>query len=208
MDEIFKNVEAEKRERIINSALEEFSKNGFEKASTNEIVKNANISKGSLFHYFGNKQQLFDKLIEFVVELINDSISNTINWEESDFFLRVKEVVLIKASMTNRYPYIYDFFTVIFEGKSIKEMKTIAGKQTGELSQKIYTHNIDFSLFKDGIDLTITMNIIQWTFEKFSEEAWEKSKNQGVTLDMKGISEESDAYINALRKAFYKKQVM
>lgn len=58
--EIFKNIDEEKRGRIINSALEEFSKNSFDKASTNIIVKNAGISKGSLFHYFKNKQELYE----------------------------------------------------------------------------------------------------------------------------------------------------
>ena len=52
MDEILKKMDQDKRERIINSSLEEFSKNKFEKASTNTIVKNANISKGLLFRVF------------------------------------------------------------------------------------------------------------------------------------------------------------
>ena len=39
MNEILKNMDAEKRDRIINAALEEFAKNGFDKASTNNIVK-------------------------------------------------------------------------------------------------------------------------------------------------------------------------
>ncbi|NQD68578.1 TetR family transcriptional regulator, partial [Bacillus haikouensis] len=35
----------DKQERIINAAMQEFVKAGFEKASTNEIVKEAQISK-------------------------------------------------------------------------------------------------------------------------------------------------------------------
>lgn len=45
----FNSLEAEKQERIINTALKEFARNGYDKASTNEIVKEAGISKGSLF---------------------------------------------------------------------------------------------------------------------------------------------------------------
>lgn len=45
----FINLEAEKRERIINAALKEFAQKGYDKASTNEIIKEAGISKGSLF---------------------------------------------------------------------------------------------------------------------------------------------------------------
>ncbi|WP_442961067.1 helix-turn-helix domain-containing protein [Pseudogracilibacillus sp. SO30301A] len=34
----------------MNAAIMEFVQSGFERASTNEIVKRANISKGSLFN--------------------------------------------------------------------------------------------------------------------------------------------------------------
>jgi len=204
MNEIFKNVDEDKRERIINSSLEEFSRNGFNKASTNVIVKNAKISKGLLFHYFGNKLELYNKLIEFVIELMNESISNNINWDEKDFFLRIKEIVIIKTSMTNKYPYIYEFLKVVFEGKSVEEIQEVAGKHSADLTQKVYTYNIDFSLFRDEIDMEIAMNIIRWTFEKFGVEVWEKGKSEEALIDMRVVSEETDKYINTLRKAFYK----
>ncbi|WP_234970565.1 TetR/AcrR family transcriptional regulator [Aedoeadaptatus urinae] len=40
----FNNLKPEKQKQIINAAIKEFVRNGFEKASTNEIVKRANIS--------------------------------------------------------------------------------------------------------------------------------------------------------------------
>ncbi|MDD3656837.1 MAG: TetR/AcrR family transcriptional regulator, partial [Atribacterota bacterium] len=53
----FHSLESEKQERIINAALKEFARNGYGKASTNEIIKQAGISKGSLFNYFNNKKE-------------------------------------------------------------------------------------------------------------------------------------------------------
>ena len=41
----FEQLESEKKSHIINAALKEFAKNGYEKASTNNIVKEARISK-------------------------------------------------------------------------------------------------------------------------------------------------------------------
>lgn len=55
----FFSLEPDKRERIINAALNEFARNGYGKASTNEIIKEAGISKGSLFNYFNNKKELY-----------------------------------------------------------------------------------------------------------------------------------------------------
>ncbi len=55
ISEKLKSLTLDKQERIINASLAEFARNGYERASTNEIVKEAGISKGSLFVYFNNK---------------------------------------------------------------------------------------------------------------------------------------------------------
>ena len=46
------NLKKEKQDRMINAALKVFAMNGYQKASTDDIVKEAGISKGLLFHYF------------------------------------------------------------------------------------------------------------------------------------------------------------
>ena len=55
----------EKQQRILNAALKEFAQKGYKNASTNQIVKEADISKGLLFHYFKNKKQLFLFLYDY-----------------------------------------------------------------------------------------------------------------------------------------------
>jgi shikimate kinase len=46
-------MDPEKRERLINAALEEFGNHEFDKASTNVIVKNAGISIPEIFDKYG-----------------------------------------------------------------------------------------------------------------------------------------------------------
>lgn len=46
-----------KKDQIAASALKEFAEKGFEQASTNTICKEAGVSKGLLFHYFGSKKK-------------------------------------------------------------------------------------------------------------------------------------------------------
>lgn len=52
---MFLELNIEKRTKIIVICITEFSKYGYENNSTNRIVQKANISKGSLFKYFKNK---------------------------------------------------------------------------------------------------------------------------------------------------------
>jgi AcrR family transcriptional regulator len=62
----FFNLPPEKRETIMNAAIEEFAEYGLENASTNRIVKNSGIAKGSFYQYFEDKQDVFMHLLDWI----------------------------------------------------------------------------------------------------------------------------------------------
>jgi len=53
-----------KREQILDGALRVFMKMGFDAASMNDITREAGVSKGTLYVYFKNKEDLFGAIIE------------------------------------------------------------------------------------------------------------------------------------------------
>lgn len=59
----FLNLPEEKRNTIINAAIDEFAEYGLENASTNRIVANSGIAKGSFYQYFDDKQDVFMYLL-------------------------------------------------------------------------------------------------------------------------------------------------
>src|SRR5919112_423758 len=62
----FFNLPQEKRATIMNAAIEEFAEYGLENASTNRIVKNSGIAKGSFYQYFEDKQDVFMHMLEVI----------------------------------------------------------------------------------------------------------------------------------------------
>jgi len=62
----FLNLPEEKREMIMNAAIEEFAEYGLENASTNRIVKNSGIAKGSFYQYFEDKQDVFMYMLDMI----------------------------------------------------------------------------------------------------------------------------------------------
>lgn len=62
----FQNLKPEKKETIIEAALEEFSMYAFSEASITSIVKKAGISRGSFYQYFGNKENLYRYLVQYL----------------------------------------------------------------------------------------------------------------------------------------------
>ncbi len=53
-----------KRQQIIDGARQVFIEMGFDAASMNDITRAAGVSKGTIYVYFANKEELFEALIE------------------------------------------------------------------------------------------------------------------------------------------------
>ena len=52
------------RDRILSAALEEFAAEGFAGARVARIARRARINKRMLYHYFGNKEDLFREILD------------------------------------------------------------------------------------------------------------------------------------------------
>lgn len=66
--DLFFTLSQEKQLRIIEAAIEEFSKVIYHDASINQIIKNAEISRGSFYQYFEDKDDLYFYIIENVTK--------------------------------------------------------------------------------------------------------------------------------------------
>lgn len=204
MEDLLINVDEEKKINIINSAMKEFSINTFQKASTNVIVENAGISKGLLFHYFGTKDNLYKYLEYFSIKVITEKILDEMDWEQRDIFSRLKEISMIKFKIFQKYPYLADFSLVVFQDKSVEEILHINPNFPLQLYSQIYSYNIDYSIFKEDIDVEKAINIIKWTLEKYSDEFRRNIKDGTMKFDYKTIEREMYQYIDMLKVCFYK----
>lgn len=61
--EQFQDIREERKQQILDAALEVFAKHGYYKASISQIAKEAQISKGLLYNYFQNKEELLSEVM-------------------------------------------------------------------------------------------------------------------------------------------------
>jgi AcrR family transcriptional regulator len=84
------NLPEEKREKIFNAAVGEFAEYGLENASTNRIVKNSGIAKGSFYQYFEDKQDVFMHMIDVIeqkeMEFFKDKHPPSSNMDTFQYF--------------------------------------------------------------------------------------------------------------------------
>lgn len=88
---LFFELNHDKRKKIIDTTISEFSNYGYENSSTNRIVKESGISKGSLFKYFPNKEDLYFYVLDNVTSELVESIEKNVHILSPELFQRVIE---------------------------------------------------------------------------------------------------------------------
>jgi len=59
----FQKLDSTRKRSILTAAAEEFGESGFEHASYNRIIERAGISKGAMYYYFADKDDLFQTVL-------------------------------------------------------------------------------------------------------------------------------------------------
>ncbi|ATW23524.1 hypothetical protein DCMF_00800 [Candidatus Formimonas warabiya] len=196
-----------KRERVIDAALKEFSK-GYMAANTDVIVKEAGISKGLLFHYFGSKRGLFLFLIKYALDIFFAEYEKVIS-EGHDLLENIRLGSKLKMDMSLRYPLLFGFLVKaylamkdVFPEGLPGDLLNLADMGMQQICQR---SNNDKTLFKEGIDTERAQNIIIWTMNGFIDslfrygddvEAYKAHYDENV--------KELEAYLQTLRKILYR----
>ena len=64
----------ERRLFILNAAKEMFAINGYHDTSISDIIKRADIARGTFYLYFKDKREIFDALFDQLLQKINESL--------------------------------------------------------------------------------------------------------------------------------------
>ncbi len=91
----------QKREAILEAALKRFKRFGLAKTTMDEIAKDLEISKGSLYYYFSDKDRIYVAVVERIVNGCFTDISSFLETagsvqEVMDRYLSVKEWMLLE----------------------------------------------------------------------------------------------------------------
>ena len=195
MNNRFFELPKEKQDRFINAALQIFAKNGYKKASTDEIVKAAGISKGLLFHYFGSKQGLYEFVYMYSVKYISMEYSRTVPLFSIDFFSLQRKVEEAKRDIIRNYPYMNLFVTLAFrEEKEILTLIADSMDQYSTMLSGIY-QKADLSCFKTGIDASAVLKMCLFVADGVLNEQFRND-----SIDAESYITEVESYLQLLEE--------
>ena len=90
--EAFERASDERKEKILEVGIEEFSSKGYDNANINVIAKNAGISIGLMYKYFSTKEDLFITCIHRGCKILDDSLEEIM--KSDDKILKKAERVI------------------------------------------------------------------------------------------------------------------
>ena len=203
----FENLIEDKKQRILEACILEFADKGYEKASTNAIIKEAEISKGILFHYFGNKKSLFLYVVEYCIQLLVADYRKYPLQKSGDIFERILELGMIKLKITHSNPNISKLIVHAFMNtpEGIRSEIQDRYKQLSNEFMPTIFKDIDSSKFRNGVNpkkaLEIIMLFLEALQEKYNREY--RGREQELLDDVDKIMEEYKEYIEVLKYGIY-----
>ena len=142
---------------------------GYSGASTNAMCKNAGISKGLLFYYFGNKKDLFFYLTDYCTTLLIDSFYDRIELKRETIFERLISLTMRKWALNEQHPLQYGFLAKqLLDCPPDVEQKIMKIKKKNmERAMQTIMQNLDLSDLRPDIDKAKAIEIVLFVIEVF-----------------------------------------
>ena len=189
---LFLHLNEEKRAKIRSVALREFAQHTFNESSTNRIVENAGIAKGSLFKYFHNKKDLYFYMFDYIFEEFAASLEGVIRNFKGDLFERTIKYAEFEFSWYLQNSENYMFVKKALEKENTEIIKELEERYAFIGDEVFYELFSDINAEKFKGEKEKTLNILKWFLKGFNEEFIQELQTQDM------INELKDEYLRRL----------
>lgn len=190
----FLNLTIEKQEKVMRSAINEFIKDGYEKANVGDIAKNAGVAKGSIYQYFENKKEIFLYSISWSLDILMNKFNNLLTIEKDmdifDYFYQTSKSSMMQIREERDISiFIQDVFLGKYSSLTDQSMSYLTKFSDEYILNIIRIGKENGSVRKDIDDHILNLFITGVSF-KIKEYLMNKARSQGEDI----IDEEYEQY--------------
>ncbi len=205
--ETFNNLPEEKKNFIIQIAIDEFYEYGFEKSSISRIVEMSGIAKGSFYQYFEGKEDLFRFIMtmasEKKLEYLSDLMSNLNNL---DIFRLLRALFLGSLVFQKDNPKLSGLTDGFLKNANSKLKEIIMGdsiKNSNLFLENLLLQDIARNEIRSDLNISFTAHLITGVavslsdymrdrfddMEKLDEKMYEDLVDESIKLLKEGIEQ-------------------
>lgn len=190
--DLFESLSNEKKQKILHICIEEFAEHGYQNSSTNRIISRAQISKGSLFKYFGSKEELYFYVLDYVSEDLFSEMCIDTALMPKDLIARLAYLARAEFEIHMKKPLYFKLFrkAQINDGTAVSQrFREKFGAGAEAIAREILA---DVSADNLRYDKDSTINAVLWLLRGFNESFSEE------ILDGDEVSTVQDKYMRRL----------
>jgi len=136
----FLNLPQEKKDKIIEVAIDEFAQYSFQNASINRIVENAGIAKGSFYQYFEDKSDVFKYILNISTEKKLTYLNHIlVKIDELEFFQAIRELYIGGLKFAQDHPKLLSISNDFVKNADAKLKEEIFGSNIPKSNKVIET---------------------------------------------------------------------
>ncbi|WP_028776937.1 TetR/AcrR family transcriptional regulator [Shimazuella kribbensis] len=172
MNSLYQRVPVDKRDKIFQSTMKEFTLHSYDKASTNQIIQDAGISKGLLFHYFKSKKELYLATFDYSSQLFWEIYEPKLQNLPSDYFDRLLYLSRLKLEVCKQEPIVYGFILSAYEDIQYRfpnEFDSLM-KESVQAHMPVLFDGVDLSNFRTDINQEKAMTLISLSLEAMGKQ--------------------------------------
>lgn len=153
------------RERIIEAGVEEFAGNYYDAASINNIIKVSKTSKGTFYHYFKDKEDLYFQILDVVVQekiaYIQERMGEMTDITESIslFDDNFKKLVALGMAFAADNPLYYEIGMNMLHEPNLNILDRVTEKY-GDQTQSIIGSIVDKSIESNELNKHLSRDFI------------------------------------------------
>lgn len=212
MYEKFLDLEEEKQKKILDAAMMEFSRYGYQKTSIAGVAKEANISKSMVFYYFTNKLSLYSYLVAYSSDKLLSYYQGYLEELKGlDYIQKIFLSSKIKARILLEEEAAFKFLTQVFlRTEEIEIDKNAKRKfhtviEFGEQAKRIIQEPSHGEVFRRDLETDRIKKYIDWIIDGYSKEVVERWTDRSLAEENFEVEWKEVAQLKKdMERLFYK----
>lgn len=179
------------REKILHAAITEFGKNGYDKASLNAALAQSGISKGLVYHYFKNKDELYLCCVKSCFQALMEYLkTNCTSANQSK--IRLQEYFDTRQRFFTENPFfIRIFFNAVIQPPShLSTEINLLKKDFDQLNLQLFESVLSGLPLRNGISIEDACSYFSAVQETFHQQYFKELSNWDTDSNFIEVHEE------------------
>ncbi len=207
--ETFEKLDSQKKERIVQCALDCFAQNGYTKCSMDMIADKAGIAKGALYRYFDGKKDLYLMLVGNLVNEIDQYVQKFLEEHRNqDAFTTLRDHLVSIYTLEGRFAMHNNVLCNILYQEHLEfkgEVLAKFGRLSTYYTRLVLQRGIARGEIREDIDLDAAAFMIDSVMDRFHDGVLMEFMDHGFGLyrqPQEIINRKALQIVNAFRQAF------